>query len=141
MNPKSAIAKGKELENFVANLLTDIDPTATRQHGSGNGLAKGDVRNTLNLNIECKNTAKMNWKGASEQVAREGMGYGTDVVIWHPPQKSLDNSVVIINIHDWHDLLKKSQEPKLAAKTESREEKYKIQNLIQAAKNVLKIYE
>jgi hypothetical protein len=63
MNPKSAIAKGKTLEDWVASQIREkgIDPRAYRSHGSGNtNTEKGDVWTLMmilgqNAGIECKN--------------------------------------------------------------------------------------
>ncbi len=108
MNPQSAIQKGKELEKYVVDELGahGLDNRATRQPGSGNGLRKGDVNNDLGWCIECKNTKNFKYKEAAEQVRREGMGFQKEVIIWHPPGRPLGDSIAIINMHDFFDLLK-----------------------------------
>jgi hypothetical protein len=141
---KSRLQKGKALEEHVSHLLVSmgIDSTAMRQHGSGNGLRKGDVANNVGLVFECKNTARFNWKEASEQVKREAMNYGIEAVVWHPPHQPLDASVIILNLHDFLDIFKKSQDPKTPESlSDSRETRYKLQRLIQSAKDVLKTLE
>lgn len=63
MKAKSAIEKGKKLENHVVEQIRDkgLDPRAYRSHGSGNGnTEKADVWTSLmilgqNVGIECKN--------------------------------------------------------------------------------------
>ena len=74
MKPKSAIEKGKKLENYVVDRLreTGLDPKACRSAGSGSGTRdKADIVTNLmvdgeNLGIECKNHSKPNigewWK-------------------------------------------------------------------------------
>lgn len=60
---KSAVQKGKLLEEYVANQLREkgLDPRAYRAHGSGNGnTEKSDIWTSAmclgqNLGIECKN--------------------------------------------------------------------------------------
>ena len=141
MNPGGTQKKGKELENFVANLLVNygIDKTAVRQQGSGSGLRKGDVLNNIGICIECKNTKTFNWKEAAQQVKREAMGTQVEVIVWHPPQKPLDESIVILNVHDFMEYLKKAKEPTTKANlTESRELRYKTQSAITALKALLK---
>ena len=67
MNPKSAIAKGKILEEYVASQIREkgIDPRAYRSHGSGNtNTEKGDIWTSMmilgqNAGIECKNCATL----------------------------------------------------------------------------------
>lgn len=107
-NPKSRIKKGKDLEDHVAQKLIDygIDKHADRQIGSGSGKRKGDVRNYCGWTIECKNTKSFQWKKAADQVRRQAMGYEKEVIIWHPPQRPLDDSVAIISLHDFLDLIK-----------------------------------
>ena len=53
MKPKSAIAKGKILEEFISERLikSGLDCRAHRQKGSGSGEAKCDISNNLNLCI------------------------------------------------------------------------------------------
>ena len=66
MNPKSAIEKGKRLENHVVDRLreTGLDPKACRSAGSGSGNRdKADIVTSLmvdgeNLGIECKNHSR-----------------------------------------------------------------------------------
>jgi len=63
MKPKSSIAKGKLLEEYVASQIREkgIDLKAYRSFGSGNGnLEKGDIWTSMmilgqNAGIECKN--------------------------------------------------------------------------------------
>lgn len=132
MNPKSAIQKGKELENFVAELLvkSGIDRQASRQIGSGNGKKKGDIATSIPWTIECKNTKTLKWKEASEQVKREAMGYQKEVVIWHPPHKPLDQSIAIININDFIELLERAKNQERA---ETILDKYQIKNNLEKA--------
>lgn len=67
MKPKSAIAKGKLLEQYVADQIRakGIDPKAYRSHGSGNGnTEKSDIWTSMmvlgqNAGIECKNHATL----------------------------------------------------------------------------------
>lgn len=67
MLPRSAKAKGKRLENYVARELAKVDKYAYRRADSGSGrLRKEDVFTTLPFFIECKNqdTLELNswWK-------------------------------------------------------------------------------
>lgn len=112
MNTSSAKNKGRALENFVVQKLrqSGLDPRASRNPGSGSGLQKGDVWNSLGFTIECKNTRKAPGKAEYAQVEREAMGYSIGILIWHPPAVSLEDSRVIMNINDWLDLVKKSKD-------------------------------
>ncbi len=67
MKARSAIAKGKELEDYIALRIREygLDPKATRSHGSGNtNTEKGDIWTSLmilgqNAGIEAKNQATL----------------------------------------------------------------------------------
>lgn len=115
MQIKSAKNKGRELENFIVQLLREsgLDSRASRNPGSGSGnRQKGDVWNALGLCIEAKNTVKAPGKAEFDQVRREAGPYETEVIVWHPPKLPLDDSKVILNIHDFIELLKKGRDPK-----------------------------
>jgi hypothetical protein len=67
MKARSSIAKGKLLEQYVADQIREkgIDPKAYRSHGSGNTTTeKGDIWTSMmvlgqNAGIECKNQATL----------------------------------------------------------------------------------
>ena len=105
---QTARQRGKELENFVADKLksSGLDPQAIRQIGSGSGLRKGDIHNSLGWTFECKNVGRFNWEEAAKQVRREAMGYQKECIVYHPKNRPLDDSVAIININDFIELLK-----------------------------------
>lgn len=85
MTPKSAIAKGKQLEDYVALQLREkgIDLRACRAFGSGNGnTEKSDIWTSTmilgqNAGFECKNQATLKipewWKQTKklESLGRE----------------------------------------------------------------------
>lgn len=78
MKAKSAIQKGKDLENYVCEQLVDksLDQKAYRSHGSGNGITeKADIWTSLtllgrNAGIECKNHAVPHIKDWWEQTQK-----------------------------------------------------------------------
>lgn len=106
MKPKSAIAKGKILEEFIAEELrkSGLDPRAYRQKGSGNGLNKGDIWNALNLCIEAKNQKNFNRQWAKE-VVKDSQGSQIPLIVWHPPNVPLNESSVIIDWEFFKELL------------------------------------
>jgi len=136
MKPRSAIAKGKQLENIVADKLKTVDATAHRQPGSGNGLAKGDISNNLNLCIECKNTTRLNFREAARQVERQAMGYAKEVIVWHAPHTPEGKAVAIIDLDYFIELLKRNAEPK--TKVPDRELRWALARIITAAKDVVR---
>jgi len=137
MNPKSNIAKGKILENWIVDRLrlSGLDTRAYRQKGSGSGLNKGDVWNDLNLCIEAKNQKNFSQEWA-KQAKRESMGTQTPVVVWHPPQVPLEDSVVIIQWCYFEELLLKSKDPEL--KQPDRAVAWKVKSAINSLKALLK---
>jgi len=139
MNPKSAIQKGKELENWIVERLrlTGLDNRAYRQKGSGNGLNKGDIWNDLNLCIEAKN--QKNFQIAwFEQAERESMGTQEPIVVWKPPQQPLEASKVLINWDYFEKLLVKSKRSESELKTPDREMKYLLQRLGETSRAIIK---
>ena len=78
MKPKSAIEKGKLLEDHIVDRIRGIglDPRAMRSSGSGNGnREKSDINTSMlvlgqNAGIEAKNqkvTAREKWLGKKNQ--------------------------------------------------------------------------
>ena len=108
MNPKSAIQKGKLLEEHVAQRLVSlgIDPRADRQIGSGNGKRKGDIATDVGVTFECKNTKTMKGSEAAKQVREASLGYQSEALVWHPPNRPLADSIAIISLEDFLTLLK-----------------------------------
>ena len=108
MQDKPANQKGKLLEDFVAGLMArmGIDIRADRRPGSGNGKRKGDISTDIGWTFECKNSKSFRFKEAADQVARESAGYQKEAIVWHPPNRSLEQSVVILNVLDFFEMLK-----------------------------------
>lgn len=135
MKAKSAHQKGKLLESYVADRISHLDPQAVRQIGSGSGHRKGDIHNSLGLCIECKNTKVFNLKATLAQVRREAMGYQEEVIIWHPPQKPLADSIVVLGLDFFITLLEARQN---GMAKEDILDKYEVKNNLQKAIHHLK---
>lgn len=137
MTPQSVIAKGKVLENFIVDRLrvSGLDPRAARNPGSGNGVAKADIWNSLNLAIECKNQKNFSqdWLKQSERQATGGQPW---CVIWHRPKTPLEDSVVILPLWHYEELLKRNKEPVM--KEMDKTVKWKVESLKRAANELLK---
>ena len=140
MLTSSAKNKGRELESFIVQSLRDsgLDPRASRNPGSGSGNQKGDVWNGLGLTIECKNTKKCPGKQEFEQLAREAMGYGTEVLGWHAPNTSFDDSRVIMNWNDFVEMQKRARVPREIKQRTNSQIKFKLLQLKRFAQEVLK---
>jgi len=137
MKASSAKAKGKLLEDWIVSRfrLTGLDNRAYRQKGSGSGLNKGDVWNDLGLCIEAKNQKKFLSKWV-DQVNRETMTFEKPVIVWHPPQRPLEDSWTMIPWYYFEELLLKSKQP--VTTNPDSTTAYKIRRLVQSAKDLLK---
>jgi hypothetical protein len=106
MKPRSAIAKGKILEEWISERLMNsgLDDRAHRQKGSGSGEAKCDVANNLNLCIEAKNTknflANEFWKQVKGDCLMQ-----IPVVCWHRNNVPLEETKVMIEWGFFEQLL------------------------------------
>lgn len=119
MKPSSAIAKGKVLEQHVADQirLKGIDPKACRSYGSGNGnIEKGDIWTSMmilgqNAGIECKNHATLCipkwWKQTKklENLGRE------PVLVFKQFGEPLGESKAIVYLDTLLELIKNQCKP------------------------------
>ena len=140
MKTVSAIQKGKLLENFIVSWLksTGLDIRASRTPGSGNGLAKGDISNDLDLAIECKNTATINLKKTFQQAERQAMGESQPILIWHIPKTPIENNLVVMKLEFFEELMKAKQSKVSAFNHPDKQFTYKLKNLINNCKSVIK---
>ncbi len=133
-NPK---AKGNLYEKEWAECIKEIDPTAQRNYGSGAGVAKSDVHNSLGYEFECKRVERLNIFNAIEEAERHAsQAHSIPAVVFR--RNRMVGSYVAIP--DWHfkELVKKAREPKTLVTMDLREQKWAVQNLINSAKKVLK---
>ena len=106
MKPRSAIQKGKRLEQKIASeWRKKIDGFAVRMAGSGSGYMKGDVYNKL-FSIEAKNQEKVKlwewWEQTRSQVQFN-----------KPPVLMISGNyrpiLVCMDLNDWLDLVKEAK--------------------------------
>lgn len=136
-NPK---AKGNAYEKEWAEYIKDIDPTASRNYGSGSGVAKSDIHNSLGYEFEAKRVERLNIYNAILEAERHAsQAHTIPAVVFR--RNRMEGSYVAIP--DWHfkELVKKSKEPKTLMTMDLREQKWAVQNLINSAKKVLKYLE
>lgn len=117
MNPKSAIAKGKALENHVCELLRakGLDPKAYRSHGSGNGnTEKADIWTSLtilgrNVGFECKNHAVPHIRDWWEQTQKlEKLGR-EPVLVYKLTGENMGEAKVVIYLETFLDLIEQTK--------------------------------
>jgi len=135
MKPQSAKKKGKEFEKWFSDFIREVFPNAQPQIGSGSGLKKGDIANTGNYAFELKNQKKLRLLDAMKQAERESLGYQRWILVWHPPQQPMENSVAILPITDLKELLKIEKNSK---STEDILDKWQIKTNLEKAIYFLK---
>ena len=150
MNPKSAIQKGKSLENYVADQIVakGIDPKARRESGSGNGnREKGDVTTSMmvlgqNAGIECKHVQKFNIPEYWRQTRKlESLGREPILVIKQTHDDYADTKAVIY-LDTLLELVKKANQAggvaPIVVASVPREVKWAAENLKRAAADMVK---
>lgn len=152
MKTSSARAKGKRLEDYVADQIVakGIDPKARRDGGSGNGdREKGDIVTSMmilgqNAGIECKNQKNISiqdwWRQTKllEKLQRE------PVLVFKIEDERWEETKCVIYLDTLLELIKLSNTEKIyeeIPQEDSRDKKWKIQNAITALKNLLKEYD
>jgi hypothetical protein len=152
MKPSSAKAKGKLLEDYVADQIVEkgIDLKAHRDGASGAGnREKGDINTSMmvlgqNAGIECKNQATLHipdwWKQTKkmQSLARE------PILAFKQFGEPLGETKVIIYLDTFLELVKLSNTDKIYEEIvpeDSREKKWAIQNAISVLRKLEKHYE
>lgn len=140
--------KGREFEKVVRDMIKSkgLDDRARRTGASGAGLDKNDISTNMqvlgrNVGIECKNQKVMNFQTWWRQVEKACLGYSEPVLVFKFDKEPMEAAKCVIYFETFLDLVKKAQEPKMAEHMASREERYKVQRLVEAAKAVVKLYE
>ena len=114
MKPRSAKAKGKILESYVAEQIRDkeIDPRAYPSHGSGSSpTEKGDIWTSMmilgqNAGIECKNHKTLSipdwWRQTKklESLGRE------PVLVFKIDQEPLGDTKCVVYLDTLLELIK-----------------------------------
>lgn len=149
MTPKTAIQKGKDLENYVAGQIAvkRIDVKAVRSHGSGNSnREKSDIFTNMQVlgrqaGIECKHYTKYSihewWKQTKKL---ESLGY-EPILIVKQTHEDYDGTKVVIYLDTFLDLVKASSGEKQIVEVpaeDSREKKYAVEKLKYACNEVLR---
>lgn len=144
MYKKSSIEKGKRFEKYLLERVKkELDMNAFRISGSGNGLDKNDIRiPSMNIELEAKNAATFNVQGDWEQAKRQKTtGNMSILVIRHPKRPEFEESVVVMDLEDFFVLAQNQAVSREIIATPDPKNKWIIQNMIDSAKKVLKIYD
>lgn len=149
MNPKSAIEKGKLLENYICDQIRGkgIDPKACRAPGSGNGnREKGDISTSMmvlgqNAGIEAKNQANLSipewWRQTRklEKLSRE------PILAFKQFGEPLAETKVVVYLDTFLELVKRSSGiPEIVEieKEDSRDKRWALEQLKMAVNKALK---
>ena len=144
MKPKSAIQKGKNFENWIADQIEEAGlGRASRTPGSGSGNRhKGEILANIPFLIEAKNHASLKWHPAIDQAKSQAEIGNWDSKKWalvvkdfRSPENNPE-AYALIDFHEFLKLLKKDAEP--LVKEPDRNLKYKLGRLKQAAQEVIK---
>lgn len=149
MNPKSPIAKGKLLEDYVCSQIREkgLDPKAYRSHGSGNGNnEKSDIWTSLmclgqNIGFECKNQSTLCipewWRQTKklESLSRE------PVLVFKQFGEPMGETKVVIYLDTFLELLKGDRVEITGIENEDPKKRYAIKRMIDDAKTVIKYFE
>jgi hypothetical protein len=146
VNPKSAIAKGKRFENFIAQEIEAMGlGEASREIGSGSGKRKGDIRSNLPFLIEAKNQKKLNWWESINQAKKQAEMGNKEAEKWvlivRDPKTPEENPhcYAVVDMWEFLKLLKKDREP--LVKEPDRQMKWKLQRFLQTGKDLIKEFE
>jgi len=113
MKTASCKAKGRELQKHTAQKIREVfnlpdSDVVSRPMGSpGQDIMLSEISvNKLPLSIECKNTKSFPSLSALEQAKYNAKPGQTPVVVWKPPGKGYDKSIVYLNLEDFLRLMK-----------------------------------
>lgn len=142
----NAKKKGNAGENNFANWMQDHGFKAYKEASSGGGSReKGDIVNNLDMTIEVKTTKKTAlpdwWKQVTYSAA---IHKNQPVLVIHLYGMPTKEWMIVMHSEDWIEMLKESLKEKEVTevpKGENRALKYKIENLIRGAKDVVKLLE
>jgi hypothetical protein len=140
MKAKSAKNKGNRYENYLIEVLREkLDNKAQRTYGSGSGLDKQDIRlPQFDIEIEAKNQKALHIIDWWEQCKKQEFG-NTGVLVFRNPRKSeFLESLVVMNLDDWIELVKKQNETVEVESNKDPQLKWKIKRLKEACQSVFK---
>jgi hypothetical protein len=140
MKPRSAKNKGNRYENFLIEVLREkLDSKPQRTYGSGNGLDKQDVRlPSFNIEIEAKNQKTIKLIDWWEQCKRQEFGNMGVLCLRNPRKPEFVESLVVMDLHDWIELVKKQNEKVEVESNYDPNLKWKVKRLKEAAQAVFK---
>lgn len=144
MQARSAKNKGSRFEIYLVEKFREtLDVNTHRQPGSGAGLEKNDIRlPSLNIEIEAKNSATFHIQSDWEQTkSQRTTGNMAVLAIRHPKKPEFQETVILMDLNDFIVLVQGQQNKIEVSYTANKEDKWKIQKLVDYCKQVIKLYE
>jgi hypothetical protein len=140
MKPRSTKNKGNRYENHLIEVLREkLDAKAQRTYGSGAGLDKQDVRlPSFNIEIEAKNQKNIKLIDWWEQCKNQEFGNMGVLILRNPRKAEFIESLVVMDLHDWIELVKKQNEVVEIESNFNPDLKWKVKRLKEAAQAVFK---
>lgn len=145
ITPKTAIQKGKLLENYVADEIESKGlGKARRSHGSGSGnREKADIDTDMmlfgrNIGIECKNYANAHVKSWWKQVKKLEVLNREPILVYKLDREPLPEAKVIMYLESFLMICQQAKAPK-SIDLPNRELKWALQQALQANKRLLKL--
>lgn len=137
MNSK---VKGNKGENNFARYLRENGIKAFRDSASGGSVAKGDLHNNINATIEVKTVKKLNLMEAWKQVTNDAQkARNRPILAIHYDKMPKDEWLIVLHSNDWLDLeMDESEDIDIY---QDPKKKYRLKNMIESAKAVLRDYE
>ena len=142
MKPEQARKKGQRFERFIAKEITAAGlGKAGREANSGGGHRKGDIACNLPFLLEAKNEKQTNFLPNIDQSVRQAEIGNYDSNKWalitrDPRYPEFERVYATIDFWEYLELLKRYSEPRI--KAPDRQMRWKIQRLINCAKELLK---
>lgn len=146
MKPSSAKAKGKLLENYVADLIKSkgLDSKAHRDGASGAGnREKADISTSLTIlgrqaMFECKNQKTIKMVEWWKQVDNECKSGGEPLLVTKYDREPLEASKITLYLETFLDLVVRASEPK-SQENASKELKWHLEQIKRDAQKTLKL--
>jgi len=136
--------KGGKFERYLLDRLkTEVDVSTVKNMMSGAGQDKGDLRlPNHDITIEAKNAKQLNlmhwWKQAKEETYYDDR---TILAMRNPAKPEFQETFVLMDLDTFIELLQEKSGASEVINTLESKDKIKVQNLVQTAKDVLKIFE
>ena len=144
MKARSKINKGLRFQNYLKEFFRkELDINSHDTRGSGSGIDKGDIRvPSFGFNIEAKNADDFSIRADWDQTKRQCTGEDIPVlIIRHPAKPEFEETLVIMEIHDWVNLVKGTKEETKVERNFAPKDRWIVQRCVDDLKKCLKIFE